>query len=257
MVSKQILYRQKSAERLDSLLVQHSASVDDGIRELVASELGEAAEAPDVRSLLATARQVLRRRREELWSASHALENQRAAEQARRHDVDEAAAALYEKVSTLRTHLRGGFGFLRGTALAGLKGDTPREPMKLLHEAERMVKSFTRGNLELPPEKVRVSGPEDWARMIAPAKQVLRDAYLAYLRAKQETVAAQIVKDEAMAAFDDALYGIAGLTEFLGHLAGQQALTKWARPSRRSRGLLHEAARRRRRKRRRSGASAP
>ncbi len=154
---------------------------------------------------------------------------------------DGEVALLYREVVDLRTILRGRFGAAPSKNFIGLRGDTSRDPLVILRQAERAIARLRDAGRTPPPSKLpsSLTTRRRWALPVAEAAGVLRATVARVTTAVKVADAALLERRRALAGFNDAFVLIAGLFEAVYRLVGRPDLAQEVRPSRRHPGKTY------------------
>ena len=168
----------------------------------------------------------------------------------RRGLIDERegeVALLYREVVDLRSVLRGRFGPARSRNFIGLRGDTSRDPVVLLRQADRAVARLRDRDRPAPPSRPGVGDAvrRRWAAPVADAARVLHGIVDRVTDAVKRLDAAQLVRKRALEGFNAGFVEIAGLFESLYRAAGRPDLAEAVKPSGQHLGLTHEQGKQR------------
>lgn len=260
MCAKMILDREKSAAIIEAATTAFAVHVADGLRSLLEPELAAGETLPDLEHLqILLGRALMRRRRalvasqEELLTAQEAASTGRAAR-------DAASRQLYGKLTDLRAALSATYGAEPVSTWLGLRGDTARDPLALLRQADRARARLRDPHRSPPPPRVPLlaAAPEAWAAHLDAEAEALRQALEEVGEHTKKVDDALCEKARTLATFDDAFVHIAANLEALYRLAGKPGLARGVRPSRRRPGrTLREVKQRRPRPRRKAPPVAP
>lgn len=239
--------RQKSVVQVLGVHRRFARSTARALDKLVRPHLQPGKPKPDFlyeQRLLAA---VLEDRWRRLSESDEACHDAQAHRRALIADRDREVALLYREVVDVRTVLRGRFGSAPSRNFIGLRGDTSRDPVVLLRQADRAVARLRDRDRPAPPSRP-VAGAavrRRWAAPVADAARVLHGIVDRVTEAVKRLDAAQLVRKRALEDFNAGFVEIAGLFESLYRAAGRPDLAKLVKPSRQHLGLTHEQSRRR------------
>ncbi len=233
--------RQQSVAEVLSTHHRFARSTAHALADLVAPVLEPGKPAPDflyLQQLLADSLGLRWRCLSEAEEACHDAQVERRALITER---DSEVALLYREVVDLRTILRGRFGSVPSKNFIGLRGDTSRDPLVILRQADRAVTRLRDAGRTPPPSKLPPSPAirRRWATPVAEATDALRATVARVTTAAKIIDATRLERRRALAGFNDAFVLIAGLFEAIYRLVGRPDLAEGVRPSRRHPGKTY------------------
>ena len=248
--SKAYHQRAADAEALKSSIKVFKERVTEGLSERLTPELAEGEALPDFGLSL----ELVGR------SVESALERLRLAEldylelgvrcaMVRRKSDQLARQEVYPRVVSVRRLIEGQFGKEDGRRIHGMAGKTRRKPRRLHGQLMYLVwalGSASRGELPEPLFKCVTAKREEWLREIKPGYEQLTELLDELVQLEVGEQSAQIDKNAAMQAFDDAYGEARRLVEANFIFAGLgNRLTRWLRSNVHRRLLIREARRKR------------
>ncbi len=233
--------RHESVQEILSANRRFARSTARSLEELVTPFLEDGKPMPDfvhVQQLLAAA---LESRWHCLSQADEGYDDADAHRHALIGERDDEVGLLYRELADLRTILRGRFGAEPSRRLIGLRGDTSRDPVVILRQADRAVRRLRDLARPLPPSKARPASADRWrwAAPVADAAGTLRAIVGRAVAAVKELDAARRLRKHALEDFNCVFVWIAGLFEALYRATGRDDRAAVVRPSRRHPGKTY------------------
>ena len=237
---KAILDRKRSATAVITASHTWAPATAESLAELLRPELAEGETLPDLELLQRLFGRALARRWRCLESSDQS--HVKARERAGRHRGERASAlaALYRRVVDLRRLLRGIFGAAPARRLLGLAGETSRDEVVLLRQAEQSTARLGDACRALPPACFTPAAGDRarWTAPVEAATETLRSAGARASRTIKEMEAAAADRRRALAAYNDVFARVAGWLECSYRAAGHDPYADLVRPSKRRPGRL-------------------
>jgi len=222
MPSKGVVDRRRVANRLIAAARTHAHEVGVRLPSHFAAVLAEGETLPDMIRLQLHLARLLEERLDALVEADAAHRVERSGDPEVRGRRDDAAAAVYDRISSLRAAVRVAYGVADADELLQIEGPTPEDPSTLQRLGRRLVVTLRRLPSELPAP--RVTGID---LDLSAAAGELQSAVEALDRALEEVAcerrrlqSTQRRKDRAVVSFDRAVQAIAPVLKGLYRLAG-------------------------------------
>ncbi len=245
--------RRKSVTEILSANRKFAGSTARALEDLLAPVLHADKPMPDLVYLQQLFADALDRGWRRLWQADETCHGAQAYHHAMITARDDEARELYREVVDLRIILRGRFSSAPSKNFIGLRGDTSRDPVVLLRQADRAVARLRDRARATPPPKVAPSATSHmrapgatiasrrcWATPLAEAADVLRGTIDRVAAFAKQLEAARLERKRALESFNDTFVLIAGLFEALYLVTGRPDRAKWVRPSKHRPGWLHK-----------------
>ncbi len=249
MHSKMFSQRSRDAEALLSSIHVFKDDVAAGLGKRLAPELAEGETLPDFGLSL----ELVGR------SVESALEHLRVAERrylelgtrctkVRRQTEKLARREVYPRVVSVRRLIESQFGREEGRRVHGMAGKTLRKPWRLHGQLQYLVWALEDGSGELPAPLLKsvAAKREVWLSEVKPGFERLTELLDDLVQLQVREQSAQVEKNQAMKAFDDAYGEARRLVEANFVFAGLGSrLTRWLRSQVHRRLLAREARRKR------------
>lgn len=240
--------RHRSVCQLRSVHRRWASAVADAVAERLSSALAPGERLRDLELSADLAIRLLGRSWHDLSSADEAMTTATDRLATLVTTRDAALTRLYRELSDLRTRLRGRLGRNVSSGWLGLTGDTSRDPVVLLRQADRATHRLATGT-SLLPEGVEPPTSEQrrrWAKPVASAADDLRPVLDAADRAAHHLDAARLERQRALSAFNDTFVETATWLAATYRFAGRDDLAEAVRPSGWLKGRTHRIAQKQR-----------
>lgn len=238
MRTKQVVDRQRSAQAVLASGQTNGALIVAGIEARLTPLLRRGEKLPDFKLFVELLIRGVEQSLDTLVRADDAYQHELTDDEAPRRDREARASELSDQLVELREVLSGLYGSDVLTA-AGFSQSTPQEPILLSRFGGQVARALPK--VTLP--RARVAGAkldtQAAAKDLSERCGRLDQALAAVARETREAQAAQSVRNEAQASFDEALSGTASLLVGLLRLAGKPDLAERVRLSER-RGASEE-----------------
>ena len=239
----------KDARALRSSIEVFGTQVTEGLGKRLAPELAAGESLPDFSFSL----ELVGR------SVASALERLRVAERyyldqssrcvaVRRKSEKLARQEVYPRVVSVRRLIEAQFGKEEGRAIHGMVGKTRRKARRLHAQLGHLVWVLEEGGAELPAPLMRTAPAtrEEWLGDIKPGYEQLTELLDELIGLEFAEQSAQIDRNQAMQAFDEAYGEARRLVEAHFVFAGlDNRWTRWLRSNQHRREMIREARRKR------------
>ncbi len=230
---KALIDRDKSFQEVASAARVYEDQAADLVAEVLAPELEEGEEMPDLRLLQRLARRALERRHRRLETAGENLQDQQVRVRVSREDLDGVTGAGHDVLAGLRLAFKGFFGKARSENFLGVRGETSRAPLPLGRQLNRAAARLLDDERELPAAKLAIKNfrRTDQARQLAARSAALSDAFKRWTAATKEADGLLVEKQRALEDYDGTFVKIAGWFAAFYQLAGREPWARGVRPS--------------------------
>lgn len=230
--------RLESADQVDAFFDAHGNGLGVKLAERYALQTPDGETPFDYQAHLTHLRGDLATAREELASAN-SIHVQKLGEVVElRQERDRLTDTEYQRFKIVRHTVEGLYGTEKGFPLAGIQGRTPRGPKALALQMQQTADFFGGRSRSLPG--IEVNGfqidPSVMATDLSGRAAGLRDVLVTINRVRKESQGCCMVKDRAMAQFDQTFLWVARILEGLFNLVGEHELALQVRPSTRRPG---------------------
>lgn len=210
MPSKGVTDRQRVADRIVAAARIHAERVGERLRETLSVVLEEGETFPDQTLFLRLLARYLEMRTVGIVEADETHLRELGDDRGPRRRRDEATAALYSTLVGIREALNGAFGRERAQEVLNIDGETSREPVVLLRQANRTLEVLRQPPPDAPPLRVQGVGVdfETMAGQLQPALDDLTGAVRELNDELRQQEATLQGKDLALDSFDASLAGI-------------------------------------------------
>lgn len=232
MQRKMVTQRIDSADQVDAVFAAHGADLAAQLAEHYAPADGGPppfdyqAHLDHLRGDLATTRQ-------ELAAASSVHQMKLGEVIELRSERDRQHGEEYGAFKIVRQTVEGVFGREKGFPLAGVSGNTPRQPKRLALQM-RQTADFLAGRSRALPA-IEIGGlqmdPAAMATDLGDRADGLSQLLVTLDRERKASQGTQKVKDRAQARFDDVFLWVSRILENLFNLVGEHELAAQVRPS--------------------------
>ncbi len=243
MPAKLVTDRQKSATAVGAAATTHAARVAKSFTETLSPVLKKNQSPPDIEGLMLTVAEWLANAASEMVKTDEAHTHELSDDDEPRRRRDEAQAALYEELVSLRDLINGFYG-AAATRMLGFSSGTPRDATALSRFAGEVSKALREKELPAPKRAdttVKWS-PAKTADEIDKLRKKLDEALTDVAREIREAQGTLVNKNDALDAYDSAFSRTANLLAGLFMFAGETALAERVRPSTRRLGQTEELA---------------
>ncbi len=223
--------RKKSTARVVRVARRFAASTARELRKLLAPELAKGEEMPDLVFLQELMAEALQRCLRRLMRADVALADLEREDAKLRRQRDASLRVLHRQLGDLRTLVTGRLGREPSRTFLGLKGESSRDPIVLLRQADRAVERLR--DFEKKPRGAGFSDAERERRAAPLAEQadVLRQVDRQVGCAAKDLDAARLDRRRALADFNQVFIRIAFWFEQTYRAIGRDDLADKVRPS--------------------------
>ena len=216
------------------------------LEELLRPGLAEGESMPDLALVQKLFGRALERHWQQLLHAHDGVEDAVSRHRTLLGERDAAVRTLYGLLSDLRAYLRRYFGASVVWLLA-LRGETSRDPVVLLRQADRAVNRLRNLSRPLPAVVIKLSrrqvasatDREAWAAPVADAAEVLRRLVAQASLAAKAVDMARFDRRQALKGYNATFLNVAGWLEATYRAAGLEKLAKKVRPSKRTRVQIY------------------
>ena len=242
--------RERSAAEVDGVFRSNAALTAEKMIEWLEPELLQGETMPDVELLQLLVQRALARRSAALSEAGETLLELRQEVQEEKAAAVDAAREARAQVVDLRAAFKGFFGTRRASNFLGLRGATSRDPIALEKQARRAAARLRDETRELQPARLAVGelDRESLARPLEHRADALDEAETRLVSARKHADMAQLLKDRALADYNETFVRVTTWFVGLYRLVGLNYLARAVRPSGHRKGRTFADVQRRRKK---------
>lgn len=224
--------REKSTARVVGTARRFAASTARELRKLLAPELLEGEEMPDLVAIQELMAKALERRLRLLVTADDVLTELERQDAVLRAKRDVAVDQLYHEVGNVRSLVAGRLAPKIGRIFLPLKGETSREPVTLLRQADRTVERFRDFTHSPQTAGFCDAERERHAAPLAERADILRRCDAQARRSAKGLDSARLDRRRALEGYNQIFIRVAGWFEHTYQGIGRDDLAEAVRPSR-------------------------